>query len=1089
MQKDLLQRVGRGLVEGSAAGIDALQRRLRGRRAILQFWARAGVLLAVLVPVALLAGWLGGLASTSSGPSIVQVEVAGSPKAFDELVAEAGAAGVSLTVPLWWDFLFIAFYAAALGLACRVFGVAGYRISAMFGAAGRVALLAAGAAALDVVENVLLLWRLYNPDAPGWAVAVAAACAWAKFALLAVVLGYLAGALAGFLVRPAWMPPTAVLGQTRSDRQAPAPVVASGDVPAAAGSRPYALAISGGGVRSASFALGALQKLDRSDSIFAWDQLRRVTAISGGSYMAAAWLVSRPPPDSKASETAQEKWDKSTRSGQERTGSGAVSVGPRPWLRQDDQPGPEERHLRANLGYLLEPAPSAQEQNADSVSAATPVPVAPPRGPVGAVGTLLAGLVCNLVALTVVLAAVALPLGWLVGSDLIDPRIGAGQLDADGWDRLRLPVLVWACVTVVAFALWMFGRRLLSAGSRSAEGEGSAPSGSPGAASGWWSSLGAIGRVAELCGWVATRAALVLTATLAVLLLLIPWALETLPALRGPGATARWVQAALAAGLLGTLASLVKSVAKVGVVKQWMPRLGGLLLAAVVLLIGGWLVYGAAAGSIPPGREVAVAALLALLAYGVVNPEWWALAPFYRGRLRSAYALHRVRSGPSGGGAVVARAYNGQDEPLLSDYRVGSAERAQPAAGPVGPDLTICTAANVSDKSEQTVYGIPAWSLTMSPSSVVLHRPLIGRPGPDVGQTGYACDPRTIEDLWRHVDNPRYTVMAAVGMSGAAISPGLGRFTKGSTDSLLALANVRLGVWLPNPKHASAFAAAKAATPSGGSLPPVYPRVRLGYLLKELLGLFDPDDLYLYVTDGGHWDNSGVVEQLRDGAVTELVCLDGSGAPAGGMGTLSDAMTLAKEETGAEIRVDFRPLRLVKDDTTSPRAITLGVIDYRRAANAVHPLGLLWYGRPAITPTVRPLIAAFREQHATFPNDSTLNQFFSDLRFEAYRQLGEDTAADLLDARRRLLNAFTTCPTLHELRQHAETTEPPSDWTVSAFLAALPQLREDDLQDCYQSLRSSMGIGPGPNQAEADHADLDSPASCRPAVGTGLPRL
>jgi hypothetical protein len=64
-----------------------------------------------------------------------------------------------------------------------------------------------------------------------------------------------------------------------------------------------------------------------------------------------------------------------------------------------------------------------------------------------------------------------------------------------------------------------------------------------------------------------------------------------------------------------------------------------------------------------------------------------------------------------------------------------------------------------------------------------------------------------------------------------------------------------------------------------------------------------------------------VSRQVRDGAVSELVCLDGSAAAAGGMGTLSDAITLAKEETGAEIRVDFRPLRLAEDKTTSHRAI------------------------------------------------------------------------------------------------------------------------------------------------------------------------
>ena len=1001
--------------------IDKVQGGLRGVTARLQFWARAGVLLLVVAVVAVVVGPLGWLASTNAGPSIVRLEVAGSAEAFNELVARARDAGASLAVPLWWDFAFIAAYATALVLACLVFGPVGYRISALFGAAGRVAILTAAAAVLDVVENVLLLTQVSAGVGSDAVVGVAAACAWAKLALLAVVLLYVAGALAGFLVRPAWLVAPWEVGAPGSDGVPPS--AEPKDSTGAAGSNARALAISGGGVRSASFALGALQRLDSPGSPFAWDALRRVTAISGGSYMAGAWLIARPPVGSPARDAANRAWQASG-------GTGEVPSDPRAWLRtQGNAPGPEERHLRANLGYLLEPAPSTKEQNRPAVSPATSEPSAPARGPVGAVGMLLAGLLCNLLALFVVLATLALPLGWLVGSDLVDPLIGTGQqLGPDGWDRLRAPVLVWALVTAGCFVVWIAGRRLLSARSS-------------------WVPLG---RWAEEWAWVVTRAALVLTTVLGLVLLLIPWSLESIPALEGPGATARWVQAALAAGLLGTLAKLVNSAAKVGVVKQWVPRLGGLLLAAVAVLVGGWLAYGAAAGSIPPGPRVTICAAVGLLAYTVVNPEWWALAPFYRGRLRSAYALHRVRSDQGDANTAVARAYSGQNEPLLSDYATSAS---------VGPDLTICTAANVSDKSEHTVYGIPAWSLTMSPRSVTLHRPLLGGPATPEDQAAYECSPRVIEQLWSKVDNPRYTVMAAVGMSGAAVSPGLGRFTKGSTNSLLALANVRLGVWMPNPKHASAFATVQRSDNGSGALQAAYPRVRIGYLLKELLGIFDPDDLYVYVTDGGHWDNSGVVEQVRDGAVSELVCLDGSGAAAGGMGTLSDAMTLAKEETGAEIRVDFRPLRLAEDKTTSQRAITLGTIDYRNTRDASQALGLLWYCRPAITTTMRPLIAAYREQHPRFPNDSTLNQFFSDLQFEAYRQLGQDTAADLLHAREHLAAAFANHTTITELKRHADT-DPTCHWTVRAFIDALPDLTEPDLRARYEALRSALGTPP-----------------------------
>ena len=54
------------------------------------------------------------------------------------------------------------------------------------------------------------------------------------------------------------------------------------------------------------------------------------------------------------------------------------------------------------------------------------------------------------------------------------------------------------------------------------------------------------------------------------------------------------------------------------------------------------------------------------------------------------------------------------------------------------------------------------------------------------------------------------------------------------------------------------------------------PRPRPRYLLKELLGWNSVNDKYLYVTDGGHYENLGLVELLRRGC-TKIYCLDASG--------------------------------------------------------------------------------------------------------------------------------------------------------------------------------------------------------------------
>ena len=60
----------------------------------------------------------------------------------------------------------------------------------------------------------------------------------------------------------------------------------------------------------------------------------------------------------------------------------------------------------------------------------------------------------------------------------------------------------------------------------------------------------------------------------------------------------------------------------------------------------------------------------------------------------------------------------------------------------------------------------------------------------------------------------RLTSMFAVGLSGAAVSPAMGQYRLGLSKTILAVANVRLGMWLPNPKYA-----ARCPIPVGGERP------------------------------------------------------------------------------------------------------------------------------------------------------------------------------------------------------------------------------------------------------------------------------
>src|SRR5207247_2608745 len=72
------------------------------------------------------------------------------------------------------------------------------------------------------------------------------------------------------------------------------------------------------------------------------------------------------------------------------------------------------------------------------------------------------------------------------------------------------------------------------------------------------------------------------------------------------------------------------------------------------------------------------------------------------------------------------------------------------------------------------------------------------------------------------------------------------------------------------------------------------------------------DDRWMYVTDGGHYENLGLVEILRSGS-REIYCFDASGDSTDTFGTLADAMRLAREELKIEIGA-FDPKCLKPDE-------------------------------------------------------------------------------------------------------------------------------------------------------------------------------
>ena len=261
--------------------------------------------------------------------------------------------------------------------------------------------------------------------------------------------------------------------------------------------------------------------------------------------------------------------------------------------------------------------------------------------------------------------------------------------------------------------------------------------------------------------------------------------------------------------------------------------------------------------------------------------------------------------------------------------------------------------------------------------------------GPDLGYIP-SSDIAAAMDRYRA---RHLTLPAAIAISGAAVSPAMGKMTIRPLSALLALTNVRLGVWLPNPRWLRTYLDARDLRRRPGWL----------YFLRELAGRYRLDDPLLYVSDGGHWENLGLVELLRRGC-TDIYCFDAGGDKADTMFTIGQAIALARTELGLEIDIDVASLRepspakrrFFPRRRTSPHiAPTDHVVGHVRRVDDppdAPPVGRIVYVKTAVTKDAPWDVKAYQERHPAFPNHSTALQLFDDERFEAYRALGVNAA-------------------------------------------------------------------------------------------------
>jgi hypothetical protein len=245
-------------------------------------------------------------------------------------------------------------------------------------------------------------------------------------------------------------------------------------------------------------------------------------------------------------------------------------------------------------------------------------------------------------------------------------------------------------------------------------------------------------------------------------------------------------------------------------------------------------------------------------------------------------------------------------------------------------------------------------------------------------------------------DRGNMTLATAMAISGAAANPHTGPAGGGLTRSkavsfLMFLLGVRLGYYVANP-HREVSDARRGITRM------FKPNYYYPGIYQGLLGSgFDTSAGYLELSDGGHFENLGLYELVRR-RVDLIIVSDGGADPAFSFQDLANAVEKVRVDFGVIIKFDDGDYDLthlmpgsagdglfVERYALAARGFAIGQIYYDGENGQV---GTLLYVKTTMTKDLPADIYGYKDAHQSFPDQSTADQFFDEIQFEAYRELG-----------------------------------------------------------------------------------------------------
>jgi len=269
-----------------------------------------------------------------------------------------------------------------------------------------------------------------------------------------------------------------------------------------------------------------------------------------------------------------------------------------------------------------------------------------------------------------------------------------------------------------------------------------------------------------------------------------------------------------------------------------------------------------------------------------------------------------------------------------------------------------------------------------------------------LGQLDLGTDPKDVGD---RVDANVGKLSRWIAVSGAAVSSGMGSQTSPGLAALLFLTGLRLGYWspklLPARKPGAAQKEVTVTSVLRDWLARKFPKQSL--LAAELFAQFPGlNSASWYVSDGGHFENTGVYPLLKR-RLGLIVMADCGADPEYRFDDLENLVRKAKIDYGAGIEF-LDPAQLAASGALPgsflARIGTIASLD-KNEGEACLLLARINYfgdGPPGLLVIVKPRrvkglpleVTGYAARNQDFPQQTTADQFFDEEQWEAYHQLG-----------------------------------------------------------------------------------------------------